>query len=1081
MKSHRRLRTAVSSTVAVLVVLVLSLLAASQIPALAQVWPTTLKPSAAAEPRAAPAALTPGLYVADADLIPGAVFRLTDAGALEEYWSRRSGRLHTFAFSPAEELYFADANGFTIYRVTPNGESVHYQSNTYVRDLAFDGNGMLYFSHASGAGGDGQIYRLMPGVAGPVAELFVTVPIAVLGYWAGNFAFGFDGSLYVSQGNRDYAALYKYSAAAGFQKIYQQPDQRSFNGFCLDALGSFFFSDGPYLINRLILPADRAPLWNVPAGRWISDVVLVGRTGPTPPRTPTATPTQPALPPTNTPTRPPSATSTASRTSTITRTFTATPTRPATNTPTHTPTRTNTATVTLTRTPTHTFSPTLTRTITNTPSRTPTATRTFTPTRTRTPTSTPYINLTADKLEVTQGTQDLNNSVRLVKNKRTFVRFHVHSNIGNQWTFAMLHAQRGGNEIWLLPVNGTSPGYIHVRPSPDRGQLNHSFLFELPAGFREGTVTLTGHLNPGFFWLPPIPTETSYADNQRTVIVSFETVPVVNVVFYNIGYSFGGSTYYPPNFHRDQALNWMRRAFPLSSMEAWSRSHLYGAASRYMNANGNWVLSSPNCDQVNSYLLGKKIWDLIFSWGSIPIGSHYYGLVSDAVGFMRGCAIDIPGLASSGPAGTGTWGWDFDGSYADWYTGHELAHTYGRGHANYCGAGGGPGYPYTGGRISPSLTGNNAIYGFDISTRAIYGPDWKDVMTYCDNQWLGDFTYEGLMTYFQTHAVSPPADRRLLNQMDRLLVAGSINPATGQVDLSALYVIPNAGDVEPRLPGPYAIVLRGGGGGELARYPFTPDAMHIGADPGGLPSIELLAISELVPYVGGTQRVDIEGPSGLLKSVTAGLASPTVSVLSPAGGEVFSGSTITVTWSANDADGDPLTFNVQYSPDNGATWEMVAQGLTGSSVVLDAANIVGGQPGQSRFRVWASDGIHTGSGLSGLFTVPNRPPTVNITLPAQNVTVAISQTVAFEADIYDIDQGMLGEGQILWLSSINGALGNGAQLSVASLSPGAHTITVRAMDEHGAQGSDTVLVTVVAELAPPPEPLAIYLPIIVSP
>ena len=93
-------------------------------------------------------------------------------------------------------------------------------------------------------------------------------------------------------------------------------------------------------------------------------------------------------------------------------------------------------------------------------------------------------------------------------------------------------------------------------------------------------------------------------------------------------------------------------------------------------------------------------------------------MVSDGGGFMRGCAMDIPAYVASGPTGTGTWGWDFDGSYGDWYGGHELGHTYGRGHANFCGAGGGPSYPYAGGRISPSLTGNTALYGFDISTRA---------------------------------------------------------------------------------------------------------------------------------------------------------------------------------------------------------------------------------------------------------------------------------------------------------------------------------------------------------------------------
>jgi hypothetical protein len=1018
-----------------------------------QLLPSVSPPAAAQQLSAAAndpalAALPQGIYLADGNADPGAVYRLAADGSLALLYLRQSGRLSNFAFSPTEELYHSYHNAFLIYRVTPNGEALHYTHNTYVRDLAFDANGALYFSEASGAGGDGKIYRLIAGRDGPVAELFVTVPLAAVGSWGGDFAFGPDGALYVSHGNTNNAALFKLTAAAGFQKVYQRSDGGTFGAFFLDALSSIYFTDANVAIYRLLLPADRAPLWAVPGGRSISDINLIGRTGPTPPATPTVT---------------------ATRSATATATHTATATRPsvATGTPTRTgtPTATRTSTLTPTRTPTRTSTLTPTRTQTRTP------TRTFTPT--------PNVNLTADSLEVTQGVQDLNNSVRLVKNKRTFVRFHVRSSNGNQWTWALLHVQRGGAETWLAPVNTPAPGLIHVRQFPSRSTLNDSFLFELPAGFREGTVVLTAHLNPGFLWFPPSPTETTYADNTRSVVVSFETVPLVKVVFYNIGYRFGGTDYYPAAFHRNQAMDWMRRAFPVSTLNAVYRSYMFGNASRYKDEYNNWVLSSPNCDQVNAYLINKKVWDWIF--GDVGLGVHYYGLVSDAVGFMRGCAIDIPGLAASGPAGSGTWGWDFDGSYADWYTGHELAHTYGRGHANYCGAGGGPAYPYTGGNISPASSGNTAIFGFDIGTRNIYPPSWKDVMTYCDNQWLGDFTYEGLMSFFQTHTVSAQADRRTLNQMDRLLVAGSINPTTHAVTLSALYVIPNAGDVEPRTPGDYAIVLRGAGGGELARYPFTPDPMHVGADPGGAPSEELLAISELVPYVAGTVRVDITGPSGLLKSVTAGANAPTIAVTTPAGGEVFGGATITVGWTAGDADGDALVFSVQYSPDGGATWEMTAQDVTGSQVVLDAANVVSGQAGQSRFRVWASDGIHTTSALSGLFTVPNRAPVVDVTSPASNVTIAVSQTVGLQANVYDVDEGMLDDAHVQWTSSLAGALGQGSQLTVGPLGVGVHTVTVTATDVHGAQASDSVVITVVEFTEMPPEPTVLYLPIIIAP
>ncbi len=676
----------------------------------------------------------------------------------------------------------------------------------------------------------------------------------------------------------------------------------------------------------------------------------------------------------------------------------------------------------------------------------------------------PVTDLIADKIEVTQSVQDLFNSVRLVKNKRTFVRFYVHSSSGSHVTYALLRVQRGGNVVWLAPLN---PGIL-VRPFPDRAVLNHAFLFELPAGFKEGFVRIDAYLNPNLFGRARNPIESTYANNNIFVNVSFEPVPPVNVVLYSVGYrAANGVVYYPRAGDPPQMASWIRAALPLNQLNVWYRSYYHGAG-------------LPSCNQVNSTLWAKKIWDWIFFWtNNIPFGARYYGMVDDRGGFMRGCAPAIPAWVASGPTGTNTWGWDFDGSYGDWYGSHELSHAWGRGHANFCGAVGGPAYPYPNGEISPVRTGNSAQYGFDIRTRAIYNPWWHDEMTYCTYQWIGKFTSHGLMSFYQGNPVIEAGgqDPLTVDQMDRLLVTGSIDPATNAVELQPLYIIPDAGDVEPREPGPYAIVLRNAASTELARYPFTPKETE-GGSPAQVPEqrrIDLLFISELVPYVNGTAMVDIEGPTGLLKRVSAGPNPPTVTVTAPNGGEILSGDTITVTWTASDPDGDPLNFNVQYSPDNGGTWEMVAQNLAGTNVVLDSVNVVSGA--QGRFRVWVTDGIHTASDQSdGPFTVPNHRPTVRITNPITNVTIALSQTLTLEAEAYDVDTGTMPNSQLQWSSNIDGVLGNGASLSVATLSVGTHTITFRADDGAGGVASASVQVTVVGDptqLPPVPNGLSV--------
>ena len=733
-----------------------------------------------------------------------------------------------------------------------------------------------------------------------------------------------------------------------------------------------------------------------------------------------------------------------------------TPTRTVTNTP--TPTRT------LTPTATNTFTATFTATNTFTPTPTATNTRTPTPTATNTATRTPTsgVDLIADKIEVSQSIQDLNNSVRLVARKRTFVRFHVHSSSGVYPATAQLTVQRGTDTATLNPINPR--GEILVRPNPNRGVRDQAVLFALPSTFLAGTIQLSAVVNPG-----NAPVESNRSNNSITTSVKFEVVPAQSLVMYKVGYDSGGQTIYPSDVHRAQMVVWMRRALPLSNVNVLLRSYFFGPA---VASAGNLV--SPSCDKVNAFLASKRLFDLASS-PTLPPNGRYYGMVEDTAGFMRGCAAGIPDHVASGPDGVPAPGdWDTDGSYGDWYGGHEVSHTWGRFHAEYCGATGGMPYPYPDGRISPALSGDSAIYGFDVETKDIYGPDWKDVMTYCPLQWISDFTYEGLMDFYQSPA---GAAERLASDSaptDRLLVVGSIDASTDMVTLEPLFIVPNADDLKPPVPGPYAIVLRDAVGSELARYPFTPQEVHEGGSPtGGDRGVDLLFIDELVPFVAGTSQVDIEGPSGVLTSIVAGANPPTVHVDAPNGGETLDQPIVHVAWTASDPDNDRLTFSVQYSKDGGATWEIVAQYLTGDSVDLDAANI--GQTNQGKFRVLATDGVHTSSDDSdGTFVVPNRVPSVSIVEPAGPVTIAVGQTLPLEGDAYDVDTGTLPDEQLQWSSSIDGVLGNGPSIAVSTLSVGNHVITFRADDGQGGIATATVAVTVVGDLSQlPPVPDAL--------
>ncbi len=125
-----------------------------------------------------------------------------------------------------------------------------------------------------------------------------------------------------------------------------------------------------------------------------------------------------------------------------------------------------------------------------------------------------------------------------------------------------------------------------------------------------------------------------------------------------------------------------------------------------------------------------------------------------------------------------------------------------------------------------------------------------------------------------------------------------------------------------------------------------------------------------VPYVPGVARVVIREGSEVIVEATASATPPTVTVLAPNGGEEFLDGTLEINWEATDADGDALTFVVQYSSDDGVTW--VSLGMVGPgaspSISVEVENLIPSDSG--RVRVLVSDGIHQGSDFSdGAFSV----------------------------------------------------------------------------------------------------------------
>jgi len=119
----------------------------------------------------------------------------------------------------------------------------------------------------------------------------------------------------------------------------------------------------------------------------------------------------------------------------------------------------------------------------------------------------------------------------------------------------------------------------------------------------------------------------------------------------------------------------------------------------------------------------------------------------------------------------------------------------------------------------------------------------------------------------------------------------------------------------------------------------------------------------IVPYVEGVGQLRLSNDEKVLLEKQGSANAPTVKVLSPSGGEFKSG-IVDINWKAEDADGDPLTFLVQYSPDGGMTWESVSLVPPGFplNVSFGAGEYTAGA--NAKIRVLASDGIRLAEDFS---------------------------------------------------------------------------------------------------------------------
>jgi hypothetical protein len=605
----------------------------------------------------------------------------------------------------------------------------------------------------------------------------------------------------------------------------------------------------------------------------------------------------------------------------------------------------------------------------------------------------PDNHFTVTAIEVTQAVQDLNNSVTLIAGKQTWVRVYVHKTVDD-----VTNAMKGILSINLnaIEISFTSDAIVNVNANTtqhdQRLDATKSFNFLIPNEYtKPGTVTfaLRGFIDPtgNFAYY-----DCTNCDDVK-VDVTFQATPPLRLRVVDMPYEFVPAAGATPQESAPRAIDyallnsWLGRAYPVPNLEI---SHTVVPYDQ-----DNAVQTNLDCDVANARLASLRASEIS---SGVDDRTHYLGFVANGLMKMRGCSIiptsPDPSAVGSLPTGAPTDAHrpgdsenDMDGSFADYYGGHELAHTFGRKHPGFCGSNShsDPSFPYPNGLISYGTP--DSFYGFDIGDAAnsiprvvLPGETTKDNMTYCHQpRWLSPYQYDGIRKQLlgenpgfasgpQSRVPStPPKPMARARSMPLIHVVAQVRleKNTGKNTGSFYSVFPvNRGTVNIDTGSKAALVLVDAKGRELLRQPVTlQHSSDPSEDEAAARQSETALINADLPTRDGIARIRL-----LLDNAT--LAEFQVLGAPPApprdlrlergrreaaqqGGE---GSRLT--WSGSDG----ASYIVEVSADNNH-WSTIAVGSKQPQIALSATNA------DARFaRVTATDGVH-------------RSATVNIALP----------------------------------------------------------------------------------------------------
>jgi len=311
-----------------------------------------------------------------------------------------------------------------------------------------------------------------------------------------------------------------------------------------------------------------------------------------------------------------------------------------------------------------------------------------------------------------------------------------------------------------------------------------------------------------------------------------------------------------------------------------------------------------------------------------------------------------------------------------------------------------------------------------------------------------------------TASISPNRVLQNATGGTRVVEASGLVSRTGDVEISLPWSSYNTTQPVVNQTGTYTIQAINAEGTVLASNGFTP-TFFIRSNPPR--EIDLAPFKQVVPFPEGTHKfLIVDQNNTILTEYTVTANAPTVEITAPTAGQNLT-STNTITWNAEDADGDNLSYKVEYTPD-GSNWELLAFDLKDNKWVQDFNQLPGGDKAQ--IRVTASDGVNSSiPATSAIFRVPLKGLEVFIEAPASESSFSTAEGgVVLQGSAYDPQEGQIyDDNRLIWTSDQVGELGCGPTVFTNKLTEGRHVITLTATNSTGQSISQSITLNISSE------------------